>query len=1018
MNLFRWVIGCFILLPFYSLKGQHTILNHYSTQDGLPANSITTIVSDAYNQLWIGTSNGVARFDGTAFTNFYNEGRGGASLHANSVYSMISTVDTSLWISTFGGGISMYNFKQNQFKTQLKGPSENTILENRVSGMHVLDTARVLIRYRGLDGNTGGLTILDTKGNIKSHHLQEIIQADGYKYRLQDMIVREDIIYGLGFHLYKIDPKTFSYTTVDFPFEVNRYSEVEAIAEVGKDRLLIGGVKGLFLYHINQDRWEELHPTLSVKKIIHQDNMHLILTSNELIQFDAKTKKLETLIKNSDFDKWGVNPSFNCLQLHGGYLWLGTNVGLWSIQIKPPIVESTRIKVKDEKVRAVRLLFASKERTKYYIDYNGKILKREQSDFSFVQKVPGRIHDHVSFSNDSLKWLLASDQGIFMYDIETNRATDFIQQYQLDVLMDKGIWSLYWDKNLKKLWIGTRQDGLYLFDMNQQSVKNYRHEKDNPFSLCFDRFLFKMTKDKNGNLWISTDRGISVINLQTEEWKRPTGIVDTLSEYIVHHSAMGDKYMWIGSRDQGLYRYDIENSQTKIYSRKDGLPFTGVNRVIYKDGLVYCSTREGVVIINEETGALSVFDRNQGIDHKNLYYAQLDIDKNGDFLIYAGNENIIYRIPKKDFFSQQEVPPVELESVSIIGVESDTTFYYPTSPLVLEANQNNFLISYASVDFDHRPIEYRYKMEGYDRDWVYAGSRKTVNYANLNGGKYTFRVESSLKGRAWKKSKSLIVQIDQIWYKTNWFKLLVFLLISGVVGLIYRVRMQKNKLTKEYQRLLSEVEMKALRSQMNPHFIFNALNSIKSFIVENDRYNATDYLNKFSKLIRIILNHSKSDVVSIAKEIEALRLYIQMEKLRFEAFEFDMNVDASIDQERMLIPPMIIQPYLENAIWHGLQHKTEGNRVLSVHFEKAEDHRIHLCIRDNGIGRAKAQELKSKTVIEKKSYGMEITQERINLASGKNATDTITITDLFEGDRPTGTEVRLLLPFTLQKERT
>lgn len=207
----------------------------------------------------------------------------------------------------------------------------------------------------------------------------------------------------------------------------------------------------------------------------------------------------------------------------------------------------------------------------------------------------------------------------------------------------------------------------------------------------------------------------------------------------------------------------------------------------------------------------------------------------------------------------------------------------------------------------------------------------------------------------------------------------------------------------------SELEMQALRAQMNPHFIFNSLNSINMFILENNRLQASEYLSKFSKLIRLILQNSQEEFIPLEKELEALQLYMELESLRFEnKFEYTINISGDIDVTVIKVPPLIIQPYVENAIWHGLIHKKEkGNLEVKV---ETNDKTLVYTITDNGIGRKKAGELKSKSAVKQKSMGMRITADRIALLKQQNHTS-IVINDLIlENGSSGGTQVRIEIP--------
>ena len=206
--------------------------------------------------------------------------------------------------------------------------------------------------------------------------------------------------------------------------------------------------------------------------------------------------------------------------------------------------------------------------------------------------------------------------------------------------------------------------------------------------------------------------------------------------------------------------------------------------------------------------------------------------------------------------------------------------------------------------------------------------------------------------------------------------------------------------------------MKALRAQMNPHFIFNSLNSIQKYILKNEHYEASQYLTKFSRLIRLILDHSNQNAISISSELDLLKLYVEMESLRFDnKFDYQIETDPDISTETSEIPSMLIQPYVENAIWHGLLHKEDRGK-LTIQFTKKDNHNIIVTIEDNGVGRERSAELKSKQVLKKKSYGIQITENRISIINRvQNINASARITDLKNTDgQACGTRVELYIP--------
>jgi sensor histidine kinase YesM len=207
-----------------------------------------------------------------------------------------------------------------------------------------------------------------------------------------------------------------------------------------------------------------------------------------------------------------------------------------------------------------------------------------------------------------------------------------------------------------------------------------------------------------------------------------------------------------------------------------------------------------------------------------------------------------------------------------------------------------------------------------------------------------------------------------------------------------------------------ELEIQALRSQMNPHFIFNCLNAINRFILSHETEAASDYLTKFSRLMRMIMNHSRHSLITLAEEVEILELYLDMECLRFKnAFDYKITVDELIDADDVRIPPLLLQPFVENAIWHGLMHKEERG-FLSITMQATDD-TLTCTIRDNGIGRKQAELFKSKSAEKHKSMGLQITAERMVLLTGTGEPGHFfQIEDLYEPNgKAAGTQVVLTI---------
>jgi LytS/YehU family sensor histidine kinase len=297
-----------------------------------------------------------------------------------------------------------------------------------------------------------------------------------------------------------------------------------------------------------------------------------------------------------------------------------------------------------------------------------------------------------------------------------------------------------------------------------------------------------------------------------------------------------------------------------------------------------------------------------------------------------------------------------------------------------------------------------------------SGTRNYVSYTNLKSGDYEFRVKASNYDGEWnEKYTTLKIHIATPFYKTWWFILCSVIVIFTTIYFIYSYKIKENK-EKEalrilYNKELAQLELKALRAQINPHFLFNSLNSINNFILKNDTKKASRYLVKFSQLVRSILNHSSTSLISLEEELQTIELYMLIEGMRFnDQFSYKINTNSSINTSSISIPSLLLQPYVENAIWHGLLHK-EGEKKITISIEKINEHSISIEINDNGIGRKRVQEINNLSQ-KGKSFGMQIGEDRLKLikqSTGQMAQ--VDVVDSYdEHNIGNGTTIKIIIP--------
>ena len=319
-----------------------------------------------------------------------------------------------------------------------------------------------------------------------------------------------------------------------------------------------------------------------------------------------------------------------------------------------------------------------------------------------------------------------------------------------------------------------------------------------------------------------------------------------------------------------------------------------------------------------------------------------------------------------------------------------------------------------------------YRLNGFDEDWKIPAASGQVVYSNLPPGQYDFEIKASQDGISWQHAPYPVsFHVGKPWWKQTWFRLLSLAIITGgaFFAFNYSRKRKEEKINRLRNRMeLMELNMKMaesrfsnLRLQMNPHFLFNSLSSIQHLIVSQQTTKAYKYLTLFSNFLRSLLNFAEKNFIPIDEELKILRMYIELESLRFDqSFSYEIKVDEGLTNEQVLLPTLMVQPFAENAIWHGLLHK-EGEKKLSIRFTNSTEDYLTCVIEDNGVGRAKSMEIGRNKISSAthSSKGIGIISERLNLMhqkTGKPAS--VEITDkLNDKNEGTGTVVTITIPY-------
>lgn len=470
---------------------------------------------------------------------------------------------------------------------------------------------------------------------------------------------------------------------------------------------------------------------------------------------------------------------------------------------------------------------------------------------------------------------------------------------------------------------------------------------------------------------------------------------------------IGDSLLFISSFNDGFFGFSIARDEL---IRPQGPLFD--DRIITdvfwdRAEHVYAPSNGGLLVYHIPSRTVRSIGTGQGLPQEDLYYKYMNVQRPGVINMGIGKRTLTFR---SEALESSKDPPLFVERLDVNGDRRRNVPLVLGSKIDLGHLERSCAIHLGSpVRTLPRSAGSYVKLSGQTSDAVYYGPDEVIRFHALPLG-----TNEILIGTAQGDLRSLITfEVAPPFWRTWWFIGSVLAFLFAVVWVSYRQRVraieERLALKAEYDTRISKLELNALRAQMHPHFIFNSLNSIKSFIADNEPRSATRYLNKFSQLIRAILNNSRHERVDLRSEVKALQLYIELEQMRFtKQFDARINVADDIDQDEVGIPPMIFQPFAENAIWHGFMQK-DGPCELTVDIVQ-EGKMLVATIRDNGIGRAASAKLKSATETKHRSLGMKITSELIE-RTHTGGQKGVVINDLHDEEgKACGTEVIVYIP--------
>lgn len=569
---------------------------------------------------------------------------------------------------------------------------------------------------------------------------------------------------------------------------------------------------------------------------------------------------------------------------------------------------------------------------------------------------------------------------------------------------------------LDKLYVGT-ENGLYIIDLSTHEVVG-SYNTNGEISPGRDHTDFKVQgvypNISDTILYLQLNDGMHVINLKSNrerlittcEIKQYEGLPKF--EHSFHQGAVFGDYIIAGSWDSGITHFNIKTEEYDIFlpdptRTKRPTPNILKSTQALNDSIIFHTGRNyGLLYYEFPERKLTMIEGSPYLDYLGL------IDSYGHF--WVGGSLGLYRSKRQ--LSQPSSKRRSLQIGEAIS-EGESLGYVSLENIrkidLKEAQDDLNLYVSLTQSYDLDSVQYLYKID--NKSWKTINDN-TIRLNAISGGNHSLMVRAVFDDTVFEKQLTIYRYIP--WYKLWYYQALFGFVLSLLLYLLYRRKLkqelEKEKIKSDYEIKIAKLNTSALRSRMSPHFLFNTLNSIKHHALFKSKEETGEYITDFSFLIRGILEYSELDYIPLKDDVEWIQKYMDIEKRRFRTpFSVEISMDPNINLENEVIPPLLIQPFVENALWHGLLHKEgEDNKILLSYSSIESGYKVEII--DNGIGRKAAQKFKNENEDKKKSLGMKITQERINQLSKLNKYEIrFEVEDLYDqNDNPLGTRIVLL----------
>jgi Histidine kinase/Y_Y_Y domain/Two component regulator propeller len=981
----RLIVICFTLACFLKSSAQQYSYRHYDIKDGLVGNHVYHAAQDKDGFLWFATETGVSRFDGTHFRNFTTAD----GLPDNEVIRLHADGKGRVWMSPFKNTVCYYykgkihnstndsivkSFKLREPIRLITQDDRGAVMvceERCISIVTPEDKVVRIDNFEGnyirvssigsMPGNKMGIFATLESGPMAGHSGVFYVSDDYAKLNIYSLQGVTRLIESTDAKFTYITPEYVVFPEKTYQGKRQLKLQVWAFANTFRDTIVTplslnwASFEKDQIYFCTQFGVKQynLKNRAFTNTYLTDENVSFAMNDNEgSTWFTTLGKGVYRLIspdiKKIIFPGSKQSHAITALAVADNSIIAGNSISLYRFNLYTGKIESTH---KLDNIESGTLIKIKKQKKEIYF-LTGKSFYKTNNQIENIRKI-----SLSEYGSMSLKDFGIDDNGNYTFATHSKVVRFRLGKDKFDPepdLFNERSTAICYEGS--RMYIGTLY-GLHCIDENNKVT--YLGSKNPLLANRVTLLLYAAN-----HLWVGTN-DYGLICYKDSNRIKSISVKQGLTGNIIRALYADGDYLWVGT-DRGLNKINIRDTSFPIvqrYTSADGLTSDMINSICAVNNMVYVGTPDG----------LSFFDETK----------------------VSGTSNCQLR----------------LLGITVSGVEKIND----PAPLFLRHKDNNIRFDFVGISYKSAgDIVYSYRLSGIDDEWK-TTKDNFLQYPTLPSGSYILQLQATNKFG--EKSEIIITrfEIAQAIAEKTWFRILVLAAALSLTWWIAslrtkRIRRREQEKAATLQRI-AELEQQALRAQMNPHFIFNCLNSIQQYVFDKDVAGANRFITGFSRLIRQTMENSSKHLVSIAEEEAYLNSYLTLEKNRFEdKFEFTIAIDEKIMKDEVFLPPMLLQPFIENSIRHGIRLKQSGKGLIEINISLGVNHLICTII-DNGAGRVAAEALKSSQHIEYQSRGMQLTSQRINLlnTNTKQAIE-LKVEDLEDNGIPSGTKVTISLP--------